>query len=123
MAKSELVGVISDLTKQVEQLKKSIEQQYSMDQQLQQNQVIYMDQNGQLILGSLDSGTLNNDLPRQVPPSNNDAAHLLLKQFLLSTSSPPPPPQQQQQAPRPMDEPDAQQQNKKAYEKNYYSLD
>lgn len=118
MEKNELVGMISSLSRQVEQLQRSMEQQYSIDQLLQQNQVFFLDQNGQMVLGP---GGSSNDPLQQSSVVNKEAItpQNLIKQFLLGTSSTPSDNTHRQK--QQLDGAESQKQNKEAYKKNYYN--
>ncbi|SAM05208.1 hypothetical protein [Absidia glauca] len=119
MEKNELVGMISSLSRQVEQLQRSMEQQYSIDQLLQQNQVFFLDQNGQMVLGP---GASYHDPLQQSSVTNKEAVtpQTLIKQFLLGTSSTPT--DNSNRHKQQIDGAESQKQNKEAYKKNYYSL-
>ncbi|KAI8093180.1 uncharacterized protein BX664DRAFT_357650 [Halteromyces radiatus] len=108
MAKTELVDMISDLARQVEQLQRSMD----IDHRFQHSQIYFMDQHGHLVLGSA-----NNDRRGQ-QHSATDAAQAIFQQLLLDTAST----NKDIINKNRMDESETQHQNKKAYEKNYYTL-
>ncbi|KAI8337444.1 hypothetical protein BC941DRAFT_502218 [Chlamydoabsidia padenii] len=110
MGKTELVGIISNLAKQVEQLQNSMEQHRGQ-------QIFFLDQNGQVVLGP---GVSHHDPLQQAAAIKNKdtiTPESLINQFLSQTST------KDTKRQQPRDGTESQKRNKESYEKNYYSMD